>query len=320
MQFIKNVQNFSVQYNLWKKGSKIVIGVSGGPDSVCLLNVLFFLSNKYDFELQIAHVNYGLRGQDSLEDEKFTKELAKKYAIKVNVLKLNEVPFTGNLENKLRDIRYQYFEKLRKELKFDLIAVAHNQNDQAETVLMKMIRGAGLNGLGAMRPKSSLIIRPLLKSNRIEIIAYLKENQLRYRIDKSNEQTNVVRNKIRHEVLPYLEKKLNLPIIKTLSDLSYPISDDYDFIRESAEKFVVSVCKNKRVNFADSDFMSLHEAIQRQSIRQIFLMLKGQFKDIEYGHIEELRKIIKSGKNKTKVAIVGGLKISKKGANIEILS
>ncbi len=318
MQFIKNIQNFSAQYDLWQKGSKIVVGVSGGPDSVCLLEVLVFLAKKYDFELQIAHVNHGLRGKDSLEDEKFVQELGKKYELNVNVLKPNEKSFKGNLENSLREIRYAYFEKLRKQFKFDFIAVAHNQNDQAETVLMKIFRGAGLNGLSGMRPKNGKIIRPLLQTNRAEIMAYLKEKKLTYCIDKSNEQTDFMRNKIRHEALPYLEKEFNPSLVKNLSALAFSVADDYAFLEKRAEKFVNSIYKEKKIVFEDSVFLNLPQSIQRQAIRQIFVKLLSQAQDVEYGHIEEFRKVIKSSKSKTKVAKIGGLKISKKGAKVEI--
>ncbi len=317
-RFIKNIQNFSAQYSLWEKGSKILVGVSGGPDSVCLLDVLSFLAKKYDFELQIAHVNYGLRGQDSRDDEKLIKELGKKYKLKVNILRPRKDLYKGNIENSLRNVRYAYFEDLRNKLQFDFIAVAHNQNDQAETVLMKMLRGTGLNGLAAMRPKSTSVIRPLLQITKVEILAYLKEKNLTYRMDKSNQQLDILRNKVRHEVIPYFEKKFNAAIVKNLSDLAYSVADDYDFIQKNAERFALSVCMDKQACFFDNDFLVLHESVQRQALRQIFLKLQGQFADIEYSHIEEIRKVIKSGKNKTKIANIGGLKISKKGAKIEI--
>ncbi len=318
MQFIKNVQNFASQYELWGKGSKIIVGVSGGPDSACLLNVFFILSKKYDFKLQIAHLNYRLRGQDSTDDENFVKELGKKYKLEVHILRPNKKLYVGNLESKLRDIRYEYFEKIRKELAFDFVAVAHNQNDQAETVLMRIIRGTGLNGLGAMRPKAENIIRPLLNVGRTEIIAYLKENKLIYRIDKSNEETDFLRNKIRHKLLPYLKDEFNPSIVKTISEMAYPVACDYDFILKNSESFVRAVCKNKKAAFVADVFLSLHESLQRQILRGFFEKLCGQVKDIEYKQIEEIRKIIKSDKNKAKMAVIGGLSVSKKGVRIEI--
>ncbi len=317
-KFIKKIQNFSSQYELWNKGSKIIIGVSGGPDSVCLLALLYSLAEKYNFEIQIAHVNYGLRGKDSLADEKLVRQLGEKYQLKVNILRPKNISQKGNLENTLRDLRYAYFEKLRLALKFDFIAVAHNQNDQAETALMRIIRGAGLNGLAAMRPKTGKIIRPLLQTSRTEIVNFLKEKRLTYRMDKSNAKNDIFRNKLRNETLPYLEKNFNQSILETLSNFSFAVADDYAFMEKSAVGFVLAVCSKKKASFLEQDFLALDTAIQRQVLRQIFLKLSGQFKDVEYSHIEELRKIIKSTKSKTKSASIGGLKISKKGAKIEI--
>lgn len=318
MRFIRKVQNFSSQYHLWNKGSKIIVGVSGGPDSVCLLDLLYYLSKKFDFELQIAHVNYGLRGQDSIEDEEFVRKLGRKYGLKVNILKGDKKSYIGNVENSLRDIRYRYFEKLRKSSNFDFIAVAHNQNDQAETVLMRVIRGSGLNGLSAMRPKSSKIIRPLLQTARKEIIAYLNEKELSYRVDKTNDQVDIFRNKLRHETIPSFEKEFNHSFVKTMGGLSFSVADDYDFISKHAERFLASVCMDKKAGFLESEFFNLHTAIQRQVLRLIFSSLSGGLGDIEYGQIEEIRKVIKSAKSKTKICAINGLKISKKGDRIEI--
>lgn len=318
-RFIKKIQNFSSQYGLWEKGSRIIVGVSGGPDSVCLLDVLAFLSKKYEFELKIAHVNYGLRGQDSLRDEKFVKEIGKKYGFRVNILRPEKNQYKGNLENVLRNIRYKYFEKLRIEFGFDFVAVAHNQNDQAETVLMKILRGAGLNGLAAMRPKSGKIIRPFLQASRQDILSYLKEKDLCYRSDVSNEEVDILRNKIRIKLLPQLQKEYNSAIIETLAKFSFSIVDDYEFINEKAESFLKGVFEENKVVFFDKDFLSLSRSIQRQVLRRIFATFNFGLKDITFNQVEEIIKVIKSDKKKSKKALIGGLKISKKGARIEIL-
>jgi len=222
------------------------------------------------------------------------------------------------LENNLRDIRYKFFQKLCKEQKFDLIAVAHNQDDQAETVLMRILRGSGLNGLSAMKAKSANIIRPLLQTEKKSILTYLRENKLKYRVDKSNLDLKFTRNKIRHSLLPYLEKNFNPAIKKTLGEWSSIVASDYEFIAQNAQFFATNDCKNKCVNFNSEKFLELHAAIQRQELRSLFCKLKNGTEDLESGQIEEILKIIKSDKSKSKKAIVGGLKITKKGASIEI--
>lgn len=318
VNLIKNIQNFAFQNNLWEKDSKIVLGVSGGPDSVCLLDVFYNLADKYNFKLHIAHVNYGLRGQDSKQDEKFVRELGEKYGIAVSTYSPSKKEYQGNLENSLRKIRYEYFEEIRKELNFDLIAVAHNQDDQAETVLMRIIRGSGLNGLAAMKAKNGKIIRPLLGTSREEILNYLKQKKLKYRTDKTNADTKLMRNKIRHALLPYLEKNFNPGIKKTLSEWSKTVADDYDFIEKSAERLKKNICKNKHITWDSKNFLALQPAMQKQLLRSIFCQLKKETLDIENKQIEEIIKVIKSTKNKTQKASVGGLKILKKGDKVDM--
>ena len=225
-QFVKTIQNFAFLNDLWEKDSKIIVGVSGGSDSVCLLDVLNKLAPKYGFQLHIAHVNYGLRDKASDLDEVFVRKLAAKYELPLSVLIAKKRQYSGNLESNLRKIRYDYFEELRLEIGFDNVAVAHNQDDQAETVLMRIIRGSGLNGLSAMKAKSVKIIRPLLGTSKGDILAYVKENKLKYRTDKSNADIKFLRNSIRHGLLPYLEKNFNPSIKKTLSEWSIAVACD----------------------------------------------------------------------------------------------
>src|SRR3990172_7244828 len=190
MNLIKKIQENIFHYELFGRGAKIIIGVSGGPDSVCLLDALYKLKNKYDLRLIVAHVNYGLRGKDSDRDEQFVKNLAKKYILPIEILRSRTIKSLKNRtaisENKLRDIRYEFFEKARGKCRANRIAVAHNLNDQAETILMRILRGTGLRGLGAIKFKSNNIIRPLLNIPRKEIIAYLRKNKIPFRLDKTN--------------------------------------------------------------------------------------------------------------------------------------
>ncbi|EKD46425.1 MAG: hypothetical protein ACD_67C00239G0002 [uncultured bacterium] len=317
-QLIKTIQNFAFQNSLWEKNSKIILGVSGGSDSSCLLDIFSKLKPKCNLEIHVAHVNYGLRGKDSDQDEEFVKKLAEKHGFKITVLKAKKRQVKGNLESNLREIRYAFFEKLRNDLDFDLIAVAHNQDDQAETVLMRILRGSGLSGLSAMKAKTKNVIRPLLQTSKKEILAYLKQNKLKFRTDKSNLDTKFTRNSIRHDLLPYLEKNFNPSIKQTLSQWSLSVADDYAFIQESAGSFTQAACKNKGAHFTFQEFEKLSFSIQRQVLRNIFELLKNTTKDLENKQIEELLKVTRSSKSKSQKAVIGGLNISKKGDKIEI--
>ncbi|HBI17709.1 MAG: tRNA(Ile)-lysidine synthase [Candidatus Moranbacteria bacterium GW2011_GWF2_34_56] len=316
VKLIKKIQTFAHQFSLWQEGSKIVVGVSGGPDSVCLLDILASLSKKKKFQLLVVHINYGLRGVDSDKDEVFVRKLAQIYNLKLEVLDAKKESQRKPTESFLRELRYDFFEKIRKENKFDLTAVAHNQDDQAETMLMRLIRGSGLLGLGSIRPKNNRIVRPLLDTSRREIMAYLKNKNLKYRLDKTNKESKYLRNKIRNKLIPLLEKEYNPILRKTLANSAGNLANDHDFILKSANKFLEKADFDKEKNayfFEDKKFLKNHPALQKQILRKIIFNLKKNLLNIESAHLEEIIKIIKSDKNKSQQMKLKGLKINKKG-------
>jgi tRNA(Ile)-lysidine synthase len=307
---IKKVQNTAFQNNLWKKGSRIVLGVSGGPDSVCLLDIFSQLAPKYDLNLIIAHVNYDLRGKDSQKDEKLTRQLAKKYSIPIVVMnpKIKKIS-----ESALRDVRYDFFERVRIENNFNLIAVAHNLDDQVETFLMRLIRGSGLKGLSAMQYKSGKIVRPFLGTPRVEIIKYLKDKKLTYRMDKTNKTDMFFRNKIRNRLIPFLEKNFNPQTKKTISNATFSIADDYSLIQELTE----GAYENKKY-LSVKKFLKLHPALQKRVLLRLIFKKKPDGKDVEASHVSEMIKAIKSTKGKNQVVLFKGLKMTRKGDKVII--
>lgn len=316
--FVKSVQNTAHTHQLWSHGSKILIGVSGGPDSVCLLDVLVFLSKKYDWQLHIAHVNYGLRGEDSDADEALVRSLSERYSIPCSVLK-PEISQTSNLEEYFRDIRYRFFEETRLEHGFDLIAVAHTLDDQAETLLMRLIRGSGLSGLRAMQPKVGAIIRPLLETTRKEIMAYLEEHKLSYHIDSSNIDERFFRNKIRHQLLPYLQKEFNPSIKDVFASTARTLSQDYDTLFSLTEPCPIDFKHdNGKITFQADELLALQPGIQKSSIRHLFGIIKGNLKGITSAHVDETLKMLQSDKSKHKTVSFAGLSIIRKGAIVTI--
>lgn len=317
---IKKIQNTASRNNLWKKNSKIIAAVSGGPDSTALLDILAYLRPKYNFKLHIAHVNYGLRGKDSLADEKFVRDLANKYNIPLAVIR-PKINFQNKSEDNLRKIRYDFFEKLRHKIKFDCIAVAHTKDDQAETVLMRIIRGTGLRGMRAMQFRNGNIVRPMLEISRKEILDYLKGRNMAYRTDRTNSNTKILRNRVRLDLIPHLEKNFNPSIKNALATLAKNASEEYTYMSRQAEiilKKIVKKDNEKGLNFKASQFQKLAPAIQGEFLCQAIEKIKNSLEDIEFTHIEELKKAIFSRKNKIQEVNFKGLKFVRKGDRVTL--
>jgi tRNA(Ile)-lysidine synthase len=314
LSLVKKIQENIFRHQLFTRGAKIVVGVSGGPDSICLLDIFHNLQNKYDLEIIVAHVNYNLRGKDSEKDEALVKKLAKKYFLPLEIHHVQSLEFgVKSSEDSLRNIRYDFFNKVLNKHRANLIAVGHNLNDQAETVLMRILRGAGLKGLGAIKFRNGNIIRPLLNVSRKDILAYLRKNKMPYRIDKTNLGTDFTRNKIRNQLLPELEKSFNPNIQEVLYKFSRSAADDYDFISRFSREWLA---ENKTLRV--SRISKLHPAIQREIIRLAIEKHIPDLREIESAHIEEILKIIRSKKNKRKMIKLKKLKIERKGDKLNI--
>jgi tRNA(Ile)-lysidine synthase len=278
------------------------------------LDILNGLKEKYELELHLAHVNYSLRGKDSDKDEDFVKELAQKYQLGLSVLVLEKLKKNEISEENLRNIRYDFFEKIRKEWGYDFIAVAHNRDDQVETFLMHLLRGAGLQGLSGMKYKNDKIIRPLLGVSREEILEYLKKRKLKYRIDKTNKTNKFFRNKIRNKLVPYLENNFNPSIKETIFNSASSISEDLSLISDLSKKY----SRGFR-NLKASQIIKIHPSLQKRIILREIKNKKGDLKNIKAAHVEEILKIIKSVKSKNQVFLFQGLKLMRKGDKLDLL-
>ena len=211
------VQQFITEKSLFVREDKLILGISGGADSVCLMHV--FLELGYSFEL--AHCNFNLRGEESDADEYFVQELAKEHQLKIHVKQFDTLVYAA--ENKIstqmasRDLRYAWFEKLRIKSSAKYLAIAHHANDDVETFFINLVRGSGLKGFLGIKEKNNAIVRPLLSVSRLEIEQYLKDRGLVFREDSSNASVKYLRNKIRHELIPLLAQ-MNPSIQQTVKD------------------------------------------------------------------------------------------------------
>ncbi len=313
--FLKRVQNTVATHQLWGPQDSFIVAVSGGADSLCLLDVLFLLSQKRPFPLHIAHVNYCLRGEDSNLDEILVQKRAEHYRLNLSVLRPKKTS-SANLEEKLRDIRYRFFEKIRLQKKATLIAVAHHQDDQAETFLLRLLRGSGMQGLSAMRPKNELLIRPLIDMSRADILRYLKERGISYRTDTSNTDQRILRNRLRHSLIPLLEKEYQPNIKKILADTATLLAHDYGLLEQNFS--LPHKISGYDLVFSARELIHFPEAHLRHQLRLLFRSLYDK-KSPPKGVIDECLKLFKSTKNKAQSFTFRGLNIERKGDTVRLL-
>jgi len=314
MSLLTKVESTIEKYKLINNGDRILIGVSGGPDSLALLHSLKRLKEEYNLYLHIAHLDHMIRGEASLEDAKFIENVARKWGIAITRkacdVKAYQEEKGLSLEDAARQIRYRFFFGLMEELDIDRIAVGHNANDQAETVLMKFLRGAGLKGLSGIYPKHGKIIRPLIEISREEIEAYCEEYNLNPRIDKSNLETIYLRNKLRLNLIPLLIEEYNNNLVSTLNKTADILREEENFLGQYTMEKLAELTINKssgKLTLNCEKLLELNLAIQRRIIREGIKFLKGSYQDIYYEHIDLVLDLIKNSETGSRLDLPQGI-------------
>ena len=280
-----------------------------GPDSVSLLHLLHTLSKKLEINIQAIHINHMLRGSESEQDELYVRQLCETLGVPLRVCPINITEFaakTGmSIEEAGREARYIEFEGYAADVGAQKIAVAHNRNDQAETVMMHIIRGSGLTGLVGMEYIRGKIIRPLLDINRCEIEQYCKENELKPRIDSSNLKGDYARNRVRLELLPLINSSFGIDITGSLCKLSSLAAQDNSFIEEATsgafEECIADAGTNETneknsLTFDVERLSKLHPALLSRVLRKAAGYVKGDLKGIEMVHIEAVEALVRNGR------------------------
>lgn len=285
------------EFNLIEKNDSIVVGVSGGPDSMTLLSILLKLKEEFHLKIYVAHVNHMLR-ENAIKDEEYVKEFCKKNNIEIFIKKANISEIAQKekigLEEAGRNIRYNFFEEVLKNTKSNKIAIAHNLNDKAETIIMNTLRGSGVSGLKGIEAKRKKYIRPLIEIERHEIEKYCIENKINPRHDESNDDNTYTRNKIRNIVIPYIKNEFNPNIIKTLNRLSEIIKEEDEYVQSETEKIFKEILltdeKNK-IEFNPRKFNEQEKVIQKNLILLAIKKVKGSTQGIEKVNIDDIIKL-----------------------------
>lgn len=289
------------KYNMIENGEKVVLAVSGGPDSICMLDILKDIKNdeKIDmnFEIVVAHVNHMIR-KEAEEDEKYVKKYCEEnqiefYSKSIDVQKMANNNKIG-VEEAGRKARYNFFDEILEKTDAQKIAIAHNKNDKVETVLMHILRGSGISGLKGIEAKRGKYIRPLIECERNEIEEYCTEKNLQPRIDKTNFENEYTRNKVRNLLIPYIQKEFNPNLIKTIDRLSNLVAEEENYMDKQVQKIYeeILISENEKEIQLDLKTFNLQEkVIKSRLILYTITRLFGNSKGLEKIHIEDIIKL-----------------------------
>ena len=293
---------FNRRYRLMNPGDTVICALSGGADSVALLFSLYLLKDKLGITLEAAHFNHNLRGEESDRDETFVRKLCDRYDIPLHIGSGQIIPGKKGLEAAARDARYGFFQTLEGK-----IATAHTADDNAETVLMHLVRGTGLKGLGGIAPRNQNVIRPMLEITRLDVEAFLEEWCLSHITDSSNDTDAFLRNRIRHHVMPLLKAE-NPRLAENLSAMALNLRQDEEVLSELAVQDTLPSVETLK---------SIAPALRNRAL-EAFLKNSG-VKEPEQSHIALAEKLVFSANPSARAAFPGGVTIARSYDRLTVL-
>ena len=295
---LKRVEGYVSEWNMLKKEDKVIVGVSGGADSVCLLFMLLELQRKIPFEIIAVHVNHGLRGDAADADEKFVQDICKKHSVTCVIYQENIMNIAKerklSVEEAGRDVRREVFLQTMQQHGGTKIALAHHMNDNVETFFMNAARGTGLKGLGGIKPIAGVYIRPLLCLERREIEEYLGNKGISYRVDDTNYSDEYMRNRVRNQVIPYMEKELNARVVPHLNETMKQLQEIQCYMEEEAEKYF-DICVKKEENgyiVLEESFATVPKVFRPMILKKVLVKVGGREKDLGECHIQSLNQLM----------------------------
>ena len=302
------------RYDMLRPGDLIVVAVSGGPDSVCLLHILHELKDALDLHLVVAHFDHGLRPAEDESETAFVRGLAEFLNLPFETAKgrllAKKAPVSR--EEAARNARYAFLERARKKRKAQKIALGHNLNDQAETILMRLLRGSGPSGLTGIPPlRGGSIIRPLIEIERPAIEKYLNAKKLASVTDSSNLRTDYFRNRIRLEFMPLLEQH-QPRLVHLLGRTAEILRDEHEYLEKIAEAWLEKGATHNPDNSCDlsiPSFLDLPVALRRRAARQVIGLVKKDLRRITWDHIEAIQKLAQAEKPQAVLKLPGGIEI-----------
>lgn len=320
---ISKVKKTIQKYKLLSPDDKVVVALSGGPDSVALLDSLVKIAPKMNLSLFVAHYNHGLRGNESEKDEAFCRKLSESYGLPFlcGRLDITKKQKGESPEDFFRRHRYAFLNKVAKKNNAQKIALGHNLQDQAHTVLMRLVRGSSLEGLKGIEPiRENKYIRPLIEVSRREIIEYLSKNNISYRKDSSNKDEKYLRNKIRARLIPLLKKEFNPKIEEDLAQTAKILRGEDDFIKTHIAQALHSdyIIKNKTTVSMNIDYLfGLHAAVRSRLFKTVLDDMITSKQAVTSKHINNVESILQKNVSGKSVSLPGSI-IARREYNILI--
>jgi len=319
LQEIKKVEKSVIETleQYIKKNDTIIAGISGGADSVFLLHIL----EKMPFKIIVAHINHKTRGKESTKDHNFVSKMSQSHTFEVLVEDVKKIAIKNKkgFEETARKIRYDFFNKLQKKHKAKFIITAHHANDNTETILLNIIRGASIKGISGMEILNENLFRPLLNITKEEIIDFLKSKKIKFREDKSNKDLKYSRNFIRHKIVPELQK-LNPNLHKTIAKNSKNIREIEEHLNEESIKWIKKNKAKSTDSYDAKTFRTLKKALQKSILLNIYKSKIENTNNVENIHIEEVIHLIEQniGNKKKKLnKLVFSMKANKIKVSVE---
>lgn len=309
---IRELEQFNRRYALFGRGDRIIVAVSGGADSVCLLELLYELAEKWELSLFVLHVHHGIRGEEADGDARFVEELAEERHIPFRLVKADVPAEAGRRgcseEEAGRCLRYEALEQYRREMEADRIAVAHHQDDQAETVLFHLFRGSGPRGLAGIPVRRGVIIRPLLFASRAGIQEYLERRGIAWRQDATNRELVYARNRIRHQIMPAAQEYINAEAGKHIAQAAEKLAGWRTYIeRQGREAYSRCVTRERRgLSLKTELFLREDPVIQAEILGQIFAGMIEGARDVGQVHYDQIRSLFSAPAGK-RIDLPGGL-------------
>ena len=303
---IRTISAYVKQNNMLANGDRIVVGVSGGADSICLLHVLKQLSAEFEFTLYVVHVNHGIRGEEAERDEHFVKELCLLNGLEYRSFSIN-VPEIAKREGMSeeeagRKVRYEAFFEVCEREQCNKVAIAHNRNDNAETVLFNLFRGSGIRGISGIEPSRVLhqsfgditLIRPLLGINRVDIEDYLYREGIQYLTDSSNLSDEYSRNKIRNQILTYATKEINRQSVANITEAAASLRETWDYLNGVMRQRYDALVKQEQniYRIAIKELQEEHIVLQKGILRLVLEAIAGEKKDLEAKHVDAILSLV----------------------------